>query len=102
MLLEKFTIEQTLNVLIDDIGIDKFRRKPNHIRKEFPRRKTYSNLWIVGNMPWFNENEEIPRKWNELDDKDLRNFIKVKYDKDVTFTVIKDAILCLKNRCSEY
>lgn len=96
--MKKFSIEQTLNILQLDIGANKFRQRPNHIHSYYPRRKTYTNLWVVEPMPWSSKNEEIPRKWAAKDSQELRFYILNKYEGIVTYETIKDALLCLKGR----
>lgn len=93
----KWKISDVLEILITDIGIDKFEVRPNHVKKEFPRRRTYTNLWVKENLPW-TRCDKYPRKWDNLDAEFFKEYLLKKYRKDATFTVIKDATLCLKSK----
>lgn len=90
-------INDVLNILLEDIGISKFETRQNHIKIEFPRRRTYTNLWVSEDLPWTHPCK-CPRKWDDLDDKLFKDYLLQKYGEEATFTVIKDAVLCLKSR----
>ena len=86
-----------LEILDQEIGYQKFEARENCIKKEFPRRKKYKDLWVVGKLPFDNRNV-IPRKWDAVDLNNFQEFIEINFNCRVYKNTIKDAMLCLKNR----
>ena len=98
----EWCINEVLQVLLTDVGVKKFMTKSKNIKVDFPRRKTYDELWIMSSMPWEEEysfKPQTPRKWNSDDLVGFKFYIETKYNKVVPKSVIIDALKCLKNRC---
>ena len=93
----EWKIYDILNILLCDIGADKFESRPNHIKIEFENRKKYSNLWVLKDLPWKHP-IGCPRKWDNTDERFFRNYLLEKYGKEATYKAIEDAIKCLKSR----
>ena len=99
---DRWYINEVLQILLIDIGLESFIVKPKNIKVDFLRRKTYEDLWIVSELPWEREysvKPQIPRKWNQDDTTGFKFYIEDRYNQIVSKAIIIDAIKCLKNRC---
>lgn len=95
-------IKEVLQVLISDVGVERFITKPKNVKVDFPRRKTYDELWVISSMPWedkYSFKPQTPRKWNSDDLVGFKFYIETKYNKVVPKSILIDALKCLKNRC---